>query len=96
MTHSISFAIGTKEEARTIAAIARRAVQVAAENGWQYPFMDADMDLTACHSNGCPLKLSELLAADSFNFAHDVFGIRRHINRETGRLENCFSPRFAA
>ena len=26
---------------------------------------------------------------------HDVFGIRKHINRRTGELENHFVPRFA-
>lgn len=51
------------------------------------------MDLLAAHNN-CPLDLTQLLDADDSNFAHDVFGIRRHINRETGELENCFSPRF--
>lgn len=84
-----------REEARTIAAIARRAVQVAAEMGVRYEFMDADMDLTACHLNGNPLRLKKLLAADAVNFAHDVLGIRRHLNRETGKLENCFSPRYS-
>lgn len=53
------------------------------------------MDLTACHANGNPLRLNDLLAADDFNVAHDVGGISRHINRDTGKLENCFSPRFS-
>jgi hypothetical protein len=57
--------------------------------------MALDMDITACHLNGCPLKLEELLAADDFNFAHDVFGIRNKINRKTGKLTDCFLPRFA-
>ena len=91
-----SFAVGNKEEVRTINKIAHRAVAMAASAGIEYPVMDADMDITACHVNGCPLKLDALLAADEFNFAHDVFGIRRHINRRTGKLENCFLPRFSA
>lgn len=57
--------------------------------------LELEMDLTACHANGCPLKLRELLAAEPYEFAHDVGGIHRHINRETGQLENCFLPRFA-
>lgn len=40
-------------------------------------------------------KIAELLPADDFNFAHDVAGIRRRINRTTGKLENYFLPRFA-
>jgi len=61
----------------------------------KYRPLEAQMDVTACHVNGCPLKLQELLEADDFNFSHDIFGIRRHLNRETGQLENCFLPRFA-
>jgi hypothetical protein len=54
-----------------------------------------DMDLTACHCNGCPINFQKLLDAPAFDFAHDIYGIRRHINRETGQLENCFVPRCA-
>ena len=36
-----------------------------------------------------------LLAAGDDDFMHDVAGIHRHMNRETGILENCFLPRFA-
>ena len=53
------------------------------------------MDLNACHSNGMPLQLAELLAADRFEFAHDILGIRRHIDRSTGKLQDCFVPRYA-
>lgn len=54
------------------------------------------MDLTACHANGMPLKLDELAKAEDFDFAHDVFGIQRHIDRNTGKLTDCFVPRFHA
>lgn len=54
------------------------------------------MDLTACHANGCQLKLAELLDAAPFDFSHDYYGIRLHINRTTGKLEGCFLPRYAA
>ncbi len=57
--------------------------------------LDLTMDITACHCNGTPLKLAELLTADDFNFSHDVFGIRRHLDRTTGKLLNHFCPRFA-
>ena len=53
------------------------------------------MDLIACHANGMALDLSALLESDDFNFAHDVCGIARHINRTTGEIEGCFVPRFA-
>jgi hypothetical protein len=54
------------------------------------------MDLNACHSNGCPLDFQRLLEASDFDFLHDMIGIQDHINRETGKLENCFVPRLAA
>lgn len=57
---------------------------------------DLLMDITAAHCNGCKLKLVELLEAEDFDFAHDVSGIRSHINRENGRLEGQFLPRYAA
>lgn len=53
------------------------------------------MDITAAHANGCPLKLGELLAAPDSDFFHDIAGITRHINRETGELEDFFLPRYA-
>jgi hypothetical protein len=52
------------------------------------------MDLTACHLNGSPLRLADLLATDDFNFLHDLRGIDRHMNRETGQLGGYFVPRF--
>ena len=78
------------------AKIARRAAGMAANAGWNYPILDATMDVDACHNNDCPLKLQELLEADDFNFAHDVFGIRANIDRTTGKLQNCFVPRYAS
>lgn len=95
MNAQVRFKVQSQQEARIIHKIAARAVNMAIGAGFDYPIMDADMDITACHCNGNPLKLDALLRADEFNFAHDVFGIRRHINRETGKLENCFSPRFS-
>jgi hypothetical protein len=54
------------------------------------------MNISACHASGNPLRLADLLAADDFNFAHDVFGIDRHLDRDTGELTGFFSPRFSA
>lgn len=83
-------------DAITIAAITTRAIRMARDAGWKYDRLEADMDITACHANGTPLKLEALLNANDFDFAHDVFGIHRHINRETGELQDCFLPRYAA
>lgn len=80
----------TREEAETIGWIARRYV---AEFGGD--LTGVSMDITAAHANGCTLDLDGLLDADGFNFAHDVTGITRHIDRETGQIVGGFLPRFA-
>ena len=53
------------------------------------------MDITACHANGCRLHLKAFLELRPQDFAHDFAGIQRHINRRTGKLEDCFTPRCA-
>lgn len=58
--------------------------------------IDIQMDIVACHANGNRLDLRRLLDADDFNFAHDVTGIMRHIDRTTGELTDFFVPRFSA
>lgn len=90
---SINWEIGT-EEMEIIGEIADRAAKLARKHRVSYDRMTAIMDLTAAHANGCPLRLRDLLAADDGNFAHDIFGIRRHIDRNTGKLGGCFLPRF--
>ena len=85
----------TREETKIAVKIAKRAAKMSIDCDIIYSQMDALMDIEACHGNGCPLKLQELLEADDFNFAHDAFGIRANINRKTGQLENCFLPRYA-
>lgn len=81
----------TREDAKIITAIVRRALEESPEavHGAQ----SLDMDITACHLNGCPLDLKKLLDAPAGDFGHDVFGIQRYIDRGTGRLTNCFDPR---
>ena len=86
----------TQEDAATILKIAQRAVGMFQRREQAPTVQSVAMDVTACHANGCPLRLLDLLMADSFNFAHDVFGIARHIDRDTGKLGGHFSPRFSA
>ena len=85
-----------RTDAELIHRIVDRAIGVAETAQIRYSRMDWEMDFAACHANGCPLQLKELLAADAADFAHDVFGIRHHLDRETGKLGDCFRPRFAA
>lgn len=55
--------------------------------------MSISMDLCAAHANGNPIDFDRFLAFDDFNFTHDYCGIARHIDRATGKLTDCFSPR---
>lgn len=80
----------TKADFEIIDAIAHRACNFLAVD-----FQRIEMDIVACHLNGNPLDLQRLLEADTFEFAHDILGIKNHINRNTGELENCFVPRFS-
>lgn len=58
--------------------------------------MSIELSMRACHVNGCPLDLEAMLNAErEFDVVHDVYGIDRHTSRETGRLQDCFWPRFA-
>lgn len=51
------------------------------------------MDMEEAHKQ-FDLRLEDLLNADDLNFAHDIIGIQKHINRETKDF-NFFLPRFA-
>jgi len=76
----------------------RKAHQIAlraSQMDPSYSVQEAEMDLVATHANGCPLKLNELLKAGDGDFGHDVFGIRRFLDRHSGQLGGCFLPRFA-
>jgi hypothetical protein len=53
------------------------------------------MALINCHAKGCPLDFKGLLEAPVLAFSHDIYGIRNHINNDTGKLQSCFAPRYA-
>lgn len=87
---AISFK-ATPEDFRIIEKIAARAAKEiklkgASEMHWM-------MNVAAAHANGCQIDLEKLLNFDSFNFLHDMLGIERHLNKDTGKLENFFIPR---
>lgn len=85
----------TQEEHDLIVRIANKAARIAAQHGITYSQRDAVMDLTAVHANGCPLDLEGLAEGLTTDFTHDVFGIADHLDRETGHLMDCFTPRYA-
>jgi hypothetical protein len=85
----------TDKDYLLIAEIAKRAVILAHKLGKDYDCTTVSMDVTACHANGNPLRLDDLLKADDGNFGHDVFGINRFIDRSTGKLTDFFRPRYS-
>ena len=85
----------SRVEMRLIEKIAKRAVALAASMEFDLEREQIEMDVTACHANGNPLDLEKLLAANDGDFGHDVFGIRKHIDRTTGQLRDCFVPRLS-
>ena len=59
-----------------------------------YKRITMGLDLLNAHDD-VGIDFSRLLAFDNMDFIHDIMGIRNNMNRETGKLENCFLPRCA-
>jgi len=89
----------TKEDTLAISKIVDRYIEfhysLNIPKQYQRSKLDIMMDVEATHNNGCPLKLQGLLNAKDCDFTHDLIGIQQNINRKTGKLENCFLPRYA-
>jgi len=85
-----------REECELLRQIAARAAESYKKLGYDVPKVNFLMDLSITNANGCPLRLAEMLTADESDFMHDIAGINRHLNRETGKLEDLFHPRYAA
>lgn len=90
------FDLARKANLDIIGKIADRAVSLYANADVRVYRQDVLMDITAVHFGPCKLRLEDLLAADDFNFIHDIIGINRHLDRVTFKLGSCFVPRFAA
>jgi len=76
-------------------AIAKRAERLFFDLEIPRDMVSIIMDLDAANTQ-YPLRWAAFLHADDSNFTHDILGIYRHLNRETGELEDCFVPRYAA
>lgn len=90
----VSFTVSAAD-ARLIGQIVDRAEMQARRNKVPFDRQTVMMDLTATHANDCRLDLAHLLAFPDFDFSHDVWGIARHLDRDTGQLRDCFLPRSA-
>lgn len=85
----------TKKEMKIIERIVQRALYMAEELEMSIDKKHLLMDIEACHCNGTKLDLKKLMSFDNSNFSHDVFGIRKHLDRNTGKLRDGFRPRCA-
>lgn len=80
-----------------IGRIADRAVLLYSDHHVCPDRLAIVLDITICHfTAGQRLRLDDLLAADDLNFIHDVAGINKRLDRETGLLRDGFRPRFSA
>lgn len=89
-----AFAPLTADEEIAVRRIIDRVVPLFDEAGVEVTPLTVRMDLTCVHAR-TPLRFAEMADADDFNLSHDVFGIWRHLNRQTGDLGGFFLPRFA-
>lgn len=83
----------TKQENSLIQKIVARfiALAVLKYEIKQDPATNA-MDLIAAH-NDVVMDLGKLLGASDTDLLHDMFGIQKYMDRDTGKLDPCFKPR---
>lgn len=84
------------DEMDLIGAIVSRAMSLPWPKDREPSPTNIMMDVLAVHTHGRPLLLVDFATADDFDFVHDIVGIRRHLDRETGQLDEHFVPRFSA
>lgn len=90
----VEFATFSADEETAVECILNRASGLAHRAEVRFDGLTLRMDLSAVHAH-TPLRLVELSETDDFTFAHDVFGIQRHMDRDTGVLTGCFRPRLS-
>lgn len=95
MANKHPMTVKTEIELAVVGKIADRAVNMYAQHDVRVDRTDVLLDILTVHKRIQPLRLDDLLAADDLNFAHDVGGINRHLDRENYALSDCFSPRFS-
>ena len=83
-----------RQDFERIARIAERGVELFEKHGVATTRLDVMMDLEFCNDD-TPLDFQKLQAFGDGDFNHDMSGIRRHFNRSTRKLEDCFLPRCA-
>lgn len=94
MSKEVSFRV-SQQDKEYIYRIARRAEDTGLIPCELDPFLSLMMDLSAVKAQGCSIDFETLLNFEIPDFAHDICGIIRHMDRTTGLLTDCFLPRAA-
>lgn len=81
----------TKDYYELLGRITARARRMGVARGDNISQM-MDIDHAADQFN---MRLEEMENAPDFDFAHDFIGIQNTMNRETGKIEGLFVPRYA-
>ncbi len=82
-----------REDISLINRIAVRTAELCKRYGLQAPSqMQMGLDIAMAHARR-PLNLHLFLRASDEDFAHDVLGISRHIDRDSGHLREGWTPR---
>ena len=82
----------SRETNKTICAIMCRLRDECPELSVALDRTSLSMDLTVCH-NLRHADLSTLLDFPLYDFAHDLIGITKYLDRKNGKLKECFMPR---
>jgi hypothetical protein len=91
MNNEIVFATFSPDERTAVTTIIDRVTEII-------PGVDRlslHMDLAAVHRS-TPLDLQRLSEASVIHLVHDVTGIVSHLDRDTGKLQDCFLPRHVS
>ena len=88
--HTVEMA--TKEDSDKIVAVATRASEILTRANVPHSNLAIFVDLELCHANGCPLDLDAMMICPEEVLIHDVIGISRFVDRETGELFAGFLP----
>jgi hypothetical protein len=88
-----NFRVEDDTERRLILQCATRAEGMSKRFGEPRSTIEFALEIAAAH-NEQPLDLARLVVAGDTDFAHDVYGIARHLQYD-GTLGDCFRPRYA-
>ncbi len=76
-----------------VAQIADRVERKRNQDDHEFDRMRLMIDIISAVEADPKINLKTLLSFPDGSFFHDVAGIQKHIDRETGKMTDCFVPR---